>query len=117
MIASATSPMTLDLREPVQYDEDITIDDMYDHIKEIPLVSYELIERKEEEEVKRQIGFLAQDIMDSPAGRFVVNTNDEDNICYDMGNRITVLEGALKKAIEKIEILESIIYDMYEGGE
>ena len=114
-VASSTQPMTLDLSDAPEYDDSVTIDDMYEHIKELPIVTYDL--KEDREKSKRQVGFLAQDIMDSPAGRYIVDDRDEDNLSYDTGNRISVLEGALKKAIEKIEILESIIYDIYKGGE
>lgn len=109
-VASSTQPMTLNLSDTSEYDDSVTIDDMYDHIKELPIVTYDLKENRGTP--KRQVGFLAQDIMDSPAGRYIVDDRDEDNLSYDTGNRISVLEGALKKAIEKIEMLQAIIDEM-----
>lgn len=98
-------------------EENITIDDMYDYIKDIPLATYDLKQARSDIQSKRQMGFLAQDIMESKVGSYVVDTRDEDNLAYDTGNRIAVLEGALKKAIDKIEILESIILDIMDNKE
>lgn len=109
-VPNASTPMTMRLVEAPEYADDITIDDMYDHIKDIPIATYELIDDKDN--TKRQIGFMAQDIMNSPAGKYIIDTRDEENLSYDVGNRISILEGALKKAIEKIEMLQAIIDDL-----
>lgn len=90
-------------------EENITIDDMYNYIKDIPLVTYNLKQTRSDIQSKRQIGFLAQDIMGTTIGDYIVDARDEDNLSYDLGNRVSVLEGALKKAIEKIEILQNEI--------
>ena len=90
-------------------EENITIDDMYNYIKDIPLVTYNLKQTRSDIQSKRQIGFLAQDIMETTIGNYIVDVRDEDNLSYDLGNRVSVLEGALKKAIEKIEILQNEI--------
>jgi hypothetical protein len=86
---------------------DITTKDMYEYIKEVPLAIYDLKEVKTSG--KKQIGFLAQDIMHSKVGKYIVDDRDVDNLSYDLANRISVLEGALQVAINKIEQLESLI--------
>ena len=88
----------------------ISRDDMYEFVRDdLRLATYKLIDSKEEDADKTQIGFLAQDIMDTKVGKYIINDNDPDNLTYDMANRIAVLEGALQKAIEKIELLEQTI--------
>ena len=88
----------------------ISRDDMYEFVRDdLRLATYKLIDSKEEDADKTQIGFLAQDIMDTKVGKYIINDNDPDNLTYDMANRISVLEGALQKAIEKIELLEQAI--------
>ena len=88
----------------------ISRDDMYEFVRDdLRLATYKLIDSKEEDTDRTQIGFLAQDIMDTKVGKYIINDNDPDNLTYDMANRISVLEGALQKAIEKIELLEQAI--------
>ena len=88
----------------------VSREDMYEFVRDnLRLATYKLINSKEEDADKTQIGFLAQDIMDTKVGKYIINDNDPDNLTYDMANRISVLEGALQKAIEKIELLEKAI--------
>ena len=88
----------------------ISRDDMYEFVRDdLRLATYKLIDSKEEDADRTQIGFLAQDIMNTKVGKYIINDNDPDNLTYDMANRISVLEGALQKAIEKIELLEQAI--------
>ena len=107
-IKSSTDVSIFSLEEN-SVEENITIDDMYNYIKDIPLVTYNLKQTRSDIQSKRQIGFLAQDIMETTIGDYIVDARDEDNLSYDLGNRVSVLEGALKKAIEKIEILQNEI--------
>lgn len=103
-----TTVMTLDLNEDViDYTDKLTTDDMYSFIKDdLKLATYKLIDSKLQDKDKTEIGFIIQDIKDTKVGKYITNTQDENNYTYDMGNRISVLEGALKKAINKIEELE-----------
>lgn len=86
--------------------DELTLDDMYDYLKDdLKLATYQLIDNRKEDKDKTEIGFMIQDIKDTKVGKYISNTKDENNYSYDMANRIAVLEGALKKAIEKIELL------------
>lgn len=101
---------------PVNEYENITSEDMYNFIKDdLRLATYKLIDSKPEDEDKVEIGFLIQDIKDTKIGKYISNTKDENNYTYDMANRISVIEGALQKAIEKIENLEKEIQLLKEG--
>lgn len=84
-------------------DEYITNDDMYEFIKkDLKLAEYNYKNNK-----KSTIGFIAQDIKDTKVGKkMIVSCEEEDTLSYDLGARIAILEGALQKAIEKIETLE-----------
>lgn len=88
----------------------LTNDDMYNFIKDdLKLATYQLTNIREEDEDRTEIGFMVQDIKDTKVGNYIVNTKDENNYTYNMANRISVLEGALQKAIEKIEILTKLL--------
>ena len=88
----------------------LTKDDMYNFIRDdLKLASYKMKNAREEDASKVEFGFLAQDIEDTKVGQYIVDNRDPDNLTYDMANRISVLEGALQKAIEKIELLEKAI--------
>lgn len=88
----------------------ITKDDMYSFIRDkLKLATYKLIDNREEDKNKVEIGFIAQDIKDTKVGRYIVDSKDDNNLVYDIANRMSVIEGALQKAIEKIEILEEEI--------
>jgi hypothetical protein len=58
---------------------------------------------------KSTIGFVAQDIENSKVGKKLIHKNDDNKLSYDTGTRTSIIEGALKKAIEKIEELEKEI--------
>lgn len=95
----------------------VSREDMYKFIRDdLRLATYKLRDSKEEDANKTEIGFLAQDIMDTKVGKYIVNDKDPDNLTYDMANRISVLEGALQKAIEKIELLEQAINNKEDAG-
>ena len=88
----------------------LTKGDMYNFIRDnLKLATYEMVDAKGEDEGKTELGFIAQDIMHTKVGKYIINDRDPDNLTYDMANRISVLEGALQKAIEKIELLEQAI--------
>lgn len=88
----------------------LTKDDMYNFIRDnLKLATYEMVDAKEEDVGKTELGFIAQDIMDTKVGKYIINDSDPDNLVYDMANRVSVLEGALQIAIKKIEELTQII--------
>ncbi len=86
-------------------DSTITYEDMYDFIRndlELNTYNYKDVKYKNTE-----IGFIAQDLIDTKIGKEIIV--EDDTLSYSEGSYINVLAGALKKAIEKIEYLESII--------
>lgn len=88
----------------------LTKDDMYNFIRDnLKLATYEMVDAKGEDVGKTEIGFIAQDIIDTKVGKYIINDSDPDNLVYDMANRVSVLEGALQIAIKKIEELTQII--------
>ena len=90
----------------------LMLEDMYDYIKDLKLASYTLKNIKGNNTPKTEIGFIAQDIVGNKVGDYIINSNDSENLVYDMGNRVSVLEGALKIVIEKIEILEEEVLNL-----
>ena len=88
---------------------DLNIQDMYDFIRDdLFLASYNWIGDEEKEE---KLGFIAQDIVDTKVGdKILVYNRDRDNtLGFDNGNFVSVISGALKIAIQKIEQLEQEI--------
>ena len=95
---------------------ELTLDDMYNYVKnDLKLATYQLIDSRSEDKDKIEIGFMIQDIKDTKVGKYIANTKDEDNYTYDMANRISVLEGALQVAINKIEELENKLNEFQMG--
>lgn len=101
------------LKENIEYIQDndnvrpinnnITISDMYNFVKdELNLAKYNYINEND-----TTVGFIAQDIEKTKVGSEFIHSNDEGYLSYDSGAYINILAGALKKAIEKIEVLEN----------
>ena len=113
---------------------DITLEDMYNFVKEdLALAQYNQINEEEEmefdedgfpisfpnnSEVVKELGLLGQDIITSenPVVDLIVNAEDafKRNVsleCND-NNYVNVLAGALKLAIQKIEKLERDIEEL-----
>ena len=113
---------------------DITLEDMYNFVKEdLALAQYNQINEEEEmefdedgfpigfsnnSEVVKELGLLGQDIISSenPIVDLIVNAEDafKRNVsleCND-NNYVNVLAGALKLAIQKIEKLEKEIEEL-----
>ena len=88
-------------------EESLSLDDMYNYIKDLKIATYKLKESREVDKNKIELGFIAQDVADTKVGKYVVDSRDEDNLVYSLGNRITVIEGALQKVIETLEELKS----------
>lgn len=116
------------MKENIEYvrNGDITYTDMYNFVKDdLELAKYNFIGQE-----KTEMNFIAQDLLynldgtDNKVGQFIVepiapNTEEEiaeikanleegqeyhdPTLSYDMGNYVSVLAGALKTAINKIE--------------
>jgi hypothetical protein len=98
-------------------DSEVTYEEMYDFIKDdLELATYNLKNPSEYEE-HRKINFIAQDILcnedqtENKVGNLIVIAQkcmeDQGVLQYDTGNYVSVLAGALKESINKIEKLES----------
>ncbi|MGM9544163.1 MAG: tail fiber domain-containing protein, partial [Romboutsia timonensis] len=97
---------------------DITIDDMYNFVKnDLPIATYNYIDDN-----TKKVGFIAQDIIynedesDNIIGQLIVNpksyNEEESHLTYDINNYVSILAGSLQKAINKIEELEARIKDL-----
>ena len=100
--------------------DSLTMKEMYDFVKdELVLAKYNHIE---DEHKKTKVNFIAQDLLynhdnlDSKVGQIIVNAEEavreNDVLTYDLGNYASVLAGALKAAIQKIEQLEARINEL-----
>lgn len=63
---------------------------------------------KTDKDAKKQLGFIAQDIMDTKLGSLIVEKGEteEDRLTYSLSNYVNVLAGALKESLNKIDTLE-----------
>ena len=118
------------MKENIEYigksKSELTYEDMYDFIKDdLGLATYNFIG-----DDKLRMNFIAQDLLvnadgtDSKVGQMIVNpvpvpTEEEiaegkpyPTLSYDMGMYISVLAGALKESINKIEQLEARINEL-----
>ena len=86
--------------------EDISISDMYEFVKNDLYLSTYNFKGSDEE----KIGFIAQDIVDTKIGDKILSFNrDESTLGYDTSSYTNVIVGALQQAIKKIEDLEEEI--------
>ena len=118
------------LKENIKYvnsdESDVSYEDMYAFVKDdLELATYNLVEHD-----KLNMGFIAQDLLvnldgtDNKVGQMIVNpvavpTEEEieegkpyPTLSYDTGMYTSVLAGALKEAINKIEQLEARINEL-----
>ena len=118
------------LKENIKYvnsdKSNVSYEDMYAFVKDdLELATYNLVEHD-----KLNMGFIAQDLLanldgtDNKVGQMIVNpvpvpTEEEieegtpyPTLSYDMGMYTSVLAGALKEAINKIEQLEARINEL-----
>lgn len=118
------------LKENIKYvnsdKSNVSYEDMYAFVKDyLELATYNLVEHD-----KLNMGFIAQDLLvnldgtDNKVGQMIVNpvavpTEEEieegkpyPTLSYDMGMYISVLAGALKESINKIEQLEARIQEL-----
>ena len=89
---------------------DLTTQDLYDFIKsdlKLAEFNYKLPKYRENEK-NNSIGFIAQDVENTKVGNKILR-NDGEFLSYDNANLVSVVLGALQKAIDKIEILEEKI--------
>lgn len=110
------------------FNEDIHLSDMYNFVKDdLFLAEFNPVQEIEEEydmegfpitlpsEKERELGFLGQDLLTStnPVVDLILNTKQARKhntaLVCNQDNYINILAGALKQAIEKIEVLESKI--------
>ena len=95
---------------------DLTTQDLYDFIKsdlKLAEFNYKLPKYRENEK-NNSIGFIAQDVENTKVGNKILR-NDGEFLSYDNANLVSVVLGALQKAIDKIEVLEEKIKNL-EGG-
>ena len=123
------------LKENIKYvnsdESDVSYEDMYAFVKDdLELATYNLVEHD-----KLNMGFIAQDLLvnldgtDNKVGQMIVNpvavpTEEEieegkpyPTLSYDTGMYTSVLAGALKEAINKIEQLEARINELENKNE
>ena len=113
---------TLDLEDKA----DLTHMDLYNFVKDdLNIATYDYIERKQEDEdkSKNKIGFIAQDIVDTKVGSKLIKKDKveaetalfkegDETLSYDLTDYVNILAGALKTAINEIEVLKEKITEL-----
>ena len=61
-----------------------------------------------------QIGFIAQDIVDTEVGSKIVTEDSDGILGYETGNFMAVIAGALQEEIKRREELEAKCVDLEE---
>lgn len=87
-----------------------TYDDMYNFAKNLEIAQYDYkCEDEDRVGLEHSIGFIAQDLLNDKVGELIINKDVGKYLSYNLGTYTNVLAGALKKAIDKIELLENKI--------
>lgn len=75
---------------------------------ELKLATYNM---KSDTDAKTQLGFIAQDIMDTKLGSLIVEKGEteSDKLAYSLSNYVNVLAGALQNALKEIDDLKAKI--------
>lgn len=89
-------------------EEILTYTDMYNYYKDI----YRNAEYNYIGQDKRVIGIIANEIKDTKVGNKIINENNSGDLSYCQESRISVLEGALKEAINQIEYWKNKYIDL-----
>lgn len=84
-------------------DEEITIEDMSNFVKN----DFKPAQYRYKEHIRDTIGFVADDIKDNKVGKKIVHENSDGLLSYDDESLKTVMFGALKAALNKIDALEN----------
>lgn len=120
--SALTSDRTL--KENIKYisnantinDEDVTLIECYDFVKNLALATYNYIEDKDD---NLKLGFIAQDLLcnedqtDNKVGQMVIeelkgmNFNEGKKLTYDVNNVLGVILASLQVIMNKIENLEN----------
>ena len=83
----------------------LTSEDFYQFVKELPLYSYDYKNETPDRSL-HNIGFIAQDIANTPVGDEFVFEGEDGVYQYNMQGYVGVLAVALQKAIKEIENLK-----------
>ena len=86
----------------------LTNEDCYEFIKELKLAEYDY--KTDDNKLKNQIGFIAQDVLEisNAISSKIINTNN-NSLSYSVNNYINVVVGALQVVIAKIDNIENVL--------
>lgn len=99
-------PIVSKLDEEVRVaNTDLTSEDFYQFVKELPLYSYDYKNETPDRSL-HNIGFIAQDIANTPVGDEFVFEGEDGIYQYNMQGYVGVLAVALQNAIKEIENLK-----------
>lgn len=85
--------------------ESISMNDLYEFVKnDLKIATFDYKSNRSDD--THNIGFIAQDIVDTVVGSRVVNEAQNGKYEYNLGSYISTIAGALQVAINKIDELE-----------
>lgn len=91
-------------KENIKYLNKNTSEKFADFIRDdLKLTTYNFkSEENKKDTQKNQVGFIAQDMLDTEIGKLIINEEGE-TLTYSLSNYVNVLAGALQGALSKIE--------------
>ena len=102
---------TKTIQENSTLDKSLTSEDFYQFVKDLPLYTYDYKSETPDPSL-HNVGFIAQDIANTPVGDEFVFKGEDGIYQYNMQGYVGVLAVALQEAMNKIELLEKRIEEL-----
>lgn len=106
IVSKAETPILL----PDEAKAALSAEDYYEFVKILPMYTYDYKSKDDEENrALHNVGFIAQDVADTPVGNEFIFKGEDGVYQYNMQGYVGVLAVALQNAIKEIETLKEEI--------
>ena len=106
IVSKAETPILL----PDEAKAALSAEDYYEFVKTLPMYTYDYKSKDDEENrALHNVGFIAQDVADTPVGNEFIFKGEDGVYQYNMQGYVGVLAVALQNAIKEIETLKEEI--------
>ena len=93
----------------------LSAEDYYEFVKTLPLYTYDYKSNDDEENrALHNVGFIAQDVADTPVGNEFIFKGEDGVYQYNMQGYVGVLAVALQNSIKENESLKERVNDLEE---